>query len=118
VSDSTDNSFLKLTTANKTVIGHNNENLSIFVEYEASEKPNFTWFDSKNELIFYNSSHFKNSFQSFFYNVNITSDKIQLHIYYIQFHDTGNFTLKAETCELSENISVEVIVKGKVKSRK
>lgn len=102
--------FLKLSTPSKTVFVNKEttKTASLTVNFEAQHQPNFTWYDNKDEIIYVN----KTVQDNYKYDVRETSNEIILDFQFVDYHCFGNFTLKAELWNLSQNITVELIVSG------
>lgn len=96
-----------------------NEPFIITIEYEASEKPNFTWFDNNNQKIVFKSFISGNFFDiltmkcSKYFLKTPFANQVELVITNPNYFVFGNYTLNAQVDGKSENISVEVILEGK-----
>lgn len=99
---------LSLIVANDTLACIKYETINVPVQYNASSMPNFTWYDSRDELIAFNKEVKKIST----YNVFINSTHVTLQIDGVGYQHIGNFTLNAECKEESKNISIHVAVEG------
>jgi hypothetical protein len=116
---SKDDSLLNLSTPNRIItvnrdlIKFGSENrFNISIQYEASSKPKFTLYGNKDQVIFYDFEIADDYLYG--YEVKISPNEFVLIFEHLKFTDIGNYTLNAKIIDESENISVELIVEGKI----